>query len=132
MLQSSFKTATELGIPDVERNALVEVLFLLEGDCLKDKTMDAPRRLDMRLFKIEASCGTAACLCGWANIVSDGQAFPEVASGEDFKNRATPLPASLERLFGFNRTYSELWNITPGMAATALRRWLETGESEKW
>src|SRR5207302_1502235 len=69
MLARSFLSAVDLGISEVERDALIATLFAFERGEIDNFTM--------RHFREE--CGTPACICGWANHFSEGRAFAEVS-----------------------------------------------------
>ena len=72
MLASNFMAPSALGISEVEFDALVKVLGMLERGEIPDD------QFTMR--RIQHPCGTPACLCGWANHVSEGRAFPHAPS----------------------------------------------------
>ncbi len=114
MLAQNFKTAADLRIADVELDALIKVLGMLEREEI------APEQFNMCRY-----CGTACCLAGWAYIASGEIAFPEVADN-------TPRsPAhgndGLSTLF-CSRLGLGL-RATPSQAAIALRSYLTTGDA---
>jgi hypothetical protein len=118
MLANSFMTAEALGITKAEQRALVRVLGMFErGEISREQysigSLSAP------------SCGTPACIRGWARHVAPGtfQVTEE-------------HPAELRRLFFLlscedNRRVSSLPRFdprNPQQAAVALRNYLTTGE----
>ena len=80
MLAQNFKTAKELGLADVEVDALVTVLRMLEREDIK--------REEFHMGYVQHECKTPACICGWAYHISRGRAFPELF----------PLPSPLSPL----------------------------------
>jgi hypothetical protein len=120
MLARSFLPATALGISEVEREALIATLHAFERGEIDNFTM--------RHFR--ETCGTPACICGWANYFSDGRAFAEVSSMSGtraVKRLHGRLPRQLQLLFdiqGFPRQAG----ATPAQAATALSNYLTLGE----
>lgn len=139
MLAQNLKTAAELGINDVEHGALVTVLGMLErGELVHGKYPiakmfgRAPNEFNMAAtLDVEPDCGTIACLCGWAHLVSDRKAFAlffERTPGDDF-DAVYPMSAPLRRLFGIGARWGSLHNRMPEHAAIALRSYLTTGEA---
>lgn len=116
MLAQNFKTAAELGISEIEVDALIKVLGMLERGELTEQ--------EFSMDTILHDCGSPACLCGWANYVSGGRAFPEAPQTSRLYNR---LPAGAINLFLLSGWRSEWESITPSQAATALRSYLTTG-----
>jgi hypothetical protein len=120
MLARSFRSATDLGISEVERNALIATLFAFERGEIQNFTM--------RHFR--ETCGTPACICGWANFYSGGEAFAEVSNMSAtlaVKRLHARLPRQLQYLFdiqGMPRQSA----ATPAQAATALANYLTCGE----
>lgn len=134
MLAQNFMSAEALDLPTVERDALVAVLGMLErGDIAADTL-----RMDVLLHQVDG-CATVGCLCGWAHVVSHGTAFPELAATpargafvayflrDSLRRR---LPENVKRLFYFGAWSSEMAQITPPQAATALRNFLTTGDAQ--
>ena len=72
MLANNFMTPSALGISDVEFEALVKVLGMLERTEIPDE------QFTMR--RVQHPCRTPACLCGWANHVSAGRAAGAVGA----------------------------------------------------
>lgn len=68
MLANNFMTPSALGISDVEFDALVKVLGMLERREIPDD--------EFTMRRVQHPYRTPACLCGWANHVSGGRAFP--------------------------------------------------------
>ena len=122
MLAQSFKTAAELGLAQVEVQALIAVLRMLErGDISHDE-------FHMGHFKHE--CKTPACICGWAHHVSGGRAFPELTAKLGpmiVYRRFTESPAVIA-LFRLTSTRGSGGDITAAQAAVALRNYLTEGE----
>jgi hypothetical protein len=123
VLAQNFKTANELGLADVEVEALITVLRMLErGDI-------ARAQFHMGTFRHE--CRTPSCICGWAHYVSGDRAFPELSA-------AHHGPLMLYRRFGHSASIVELFRltaargsggeITPAQAAIAVRNYLTYGE----
>jgi hypothetical protein len=120
VLAQNFKTAKELGLAQVEVEALVIVLRMLErGDIAREQ-------LHMGRFRHE--CRTPACICGWAHYVSRGLAFSELASpcGPIILHRRASN--ALSELFRLTQTRGSGGGITPAQAAVALRNYLTHGE----
>jgi len=136
MLAQNFKTAADLGIKEVEFDALQTVLGMLErGELIYGKTPLAkqfrlPNEFNMAVVLDESDCGSIGCLCGWAHIVSGRQAFAELI-GRSWENEyevIQAVPANLRRLFRFGAIAGSLYDIKPEQAAVALRSFLTTGE----
>jgi hypothetical protein len=122
VLAQSFKTAAELGLAQVEVQALIAVLRMLErGDITHDE-------FHMGHFKHE--CKTPACICGWAHHVSGGRAFPELAAkvGPMIVYRRFNESPAVITLFRLTSTRGSGGDITPAQAAVALRNYLTEGE----
>jgi hypothetical protein len=129
MLANNFKTPSALGLREVEFEALVKVLGMLErGEILDDQ---------FTMRRVQHPCRTPACLCGWANYVSDGQAFPlqprapllPFASPSTYGPRWNVMPRPLLELFGYGgRPTDPVYAATPSQAAYALRSFLTRGE----
>jgi hypothetical protein len=133
MLAQNFMTASALGINDIQLDALIKVLGMLERSELEHTGVCQPVKNGFNMAEIlhENSCGTVACLCGWAHLVSDRKAFPQVENYLAERKRPgwSKLPKELFNLF-FNNTgrVSSLWNIDNSQAASALRNYLTTGK----
>jgi hypothetical protein len=133
MLANNFKTPAALGITELEFEALVKVLGMLERGEIPDD------QFTMR--RVQHPCRTPACLCGWANHVSAGRAFPLIeksrplamfASTKSYTPRWNELPQPVLRLFGYGgRADDAVYSATPPQAATALRSFLTHGEA-RW
>jgi hypothetical protein len=123
VLAQNFKTAKELGLANVEVEALVTVLRMLErGDIAREE-------FHMGHFRHE--CKTPACICGWAHHISRGRAFPELSSpyGPIMLYRRLNKPIS--ELFRLTEARGSGGEITPAQAAIALRSYLTHGET-RW
>ena len=132
MLANNFMTPSALGISDAEFDALVKVLGMLERGEIPDG--------EFNMRRVQHPCRTPACLCGWANYVSAGQAFPLYAPTRPtfFSNaggygpRWRDLPRQLLQLFGYGgRPTDPVYAATPSQAAIALRSYLTHGEA-RW
>lgn len=134
MLARNFKSAADLGISDVELGSLITVLGMLERDELVQGLYPmaiqarAPNEFNMAVTIENSSCGTIACLAGWAYSISGKQAFPEITKDDI---GAWRNDRNLRDLFGIGKTHSELCGVTPDQAATALRSYLTTGDA-RW
>jgi hypothetical protein len=120
MLARSFLSATDLGISDAERDALVATLFAFERGEIQNFTMRHLRE----------TCGTPSCICGWANYYSGGQAFVEVSSMSPtlaVKRLHARLPKQLQYLFDIQGIPSQS-GATQVQAAAALSNYLTFGE----
>jgi len=120
VLAQNFKSAEELGLAEVEVEALVTVLRMLErGDIAREQ-------FHMGQFRHE--CKTPACICGWAHHISRGRAFSELASacGPIILHRRAS--SALNDLFRLTQARGSGGEITPAQAAVALRNYLTHGE----
>src|SRR5690349_3894016 len=70
MLAQNFMKPEALGISESETAALIRVLGMLERGEIGEQ------HFDMSFY--QSHCGTIGCICGWANFVSKGKAFPEL------------------------------------------------------
>ena len=128
MLANNFMTPSALGISDVEFEALVKVLGMLERGEISDD------QFTMR--RVQHPCRTPACLCGWANHVSAGRAFPlqakpgvTVFSKTTYGPRWREMPRPVLELFGYGgRPTDPVYAASPPQAAIALRNFLTQGE----
>jgi hypothetical protein len=133
MLANNFKSPTDLGISDVEFESLVKVLGMLERREIAEDTFTMRR--------VQHPCRTPACLCGWANHVSGGRAFPLYAKPSrpwplpgavTYGPRWTALPRPVRELFGYGgRPTDPVYGATTSQAASALRSFLTHGEA-RW
>jgi hypothetical protein len=123
VLAQNFKTAKELGLADVELEALVRVLGMLErGDIAREE-------FHMGHFRHE--CRTPACICGWAHHISAGRAFPELTCQLGPMILYRRFSSSLVELFRLTAARGSGGEITPAQAAIALRNYLTHGEA-RW
>jgi hypothetical protein len=125
MLAQNFKTATDLGIQEIELESLVRVLGMLERGEIKSD------QFNMEVLR--HPCGTPACICGWANFVSEGVAFRMVKTGCDGQRMPDwdTLPRAIKVLFSYSTMAPGADDATPGQAALALRSYLTTGNA-RW
>lgn len=127
MLMQNLRTAAELDITELQRDALVKTLVLLETGKLvhvPETEMDYSKCVERRSrftghfnmmdVMFEHSCGTVACIKGTAELISG-----VIVQG----------PEALDELF-YTR-YMHGRDITPEQAATALRSYLTTGNA-RW
>lgn len=140
MLAQNFKTPADLEISDIEFESLVKVLGMLErGDLVYGKHPIAKQFRGANEFNMAATlnqhqdgphCGTVACICGWAHVVSDRRAFAQFFSStwETESEAVADMPINLRKLFRFGANLGSLFDITPEQAATALRNYLVLGE----
>lgn len=129
MLANNFKTPKALGISEIEFEALVQVLGMLERGEISDD------QFTMR--RVQHPCRTPACICGWANHVSGGRAFPlqpkprlsMIPTSETLSPRWNDFPKPVQNLFAFGgRATDPVYAATPSQAAIALRNFLTDGE----
>jgi hypothetical protein len=122
VLAQNFKTAKELGLADVELDALVTVLRMLEREDIK--------REEFHMGYVQHECKTPACICGWAYYISRGRAFPELSAQHGsfiLYRRLSDFPAIVD-LFRSTSARGSGGEITPAQAAIALRNFLTHGE----
>jgi len=132
MLAQNFKTAADLGIKDVELDALIKVLGMLERG-----EIDATH-FNMQSFLRQADCGTVGCICGWANHISRGRAFSEIGTRDELE-LFRRLSRSARLLFAMTSHEDDLAmerqnnavqdRAQPEHAAIALRSYLTTGDA---
>ena len=128
MLANNFMAPSALGLSDAEFESLVKVLGMLERGEITDE------QFTMR--RVQHPCRTPACLCGWANHVSGGRAFPlhekpgpMIFSRSTYGPRWREMPRPLQDLFGYGgRATDPVYAATPSQAAIALRSFLTVGE----
>jgi hypothetical protein len=132
MLANNFMAPSALGISDVEFESLVTVLGMLERGEIPDE------QFTMR--RVQHPCRTPACICGWANHVSGGRAFPLQPQSRSaifstvtsYGPRWHNLPRALRDLFGYGgRPTDPVYAATPAQAAIALRSFLTQGKA-RW
>jgi hypothetical protein len=123
VLAQNFMTATELGLANVEVEALVTVLGMLErGDIARE---------EFHMGRFRHQCRTPACICGWAHHISRGKAFPELSSPYGALILYRRLSTSVSALFRLTAARGSGGEITPVQAAVALRNYLTQGEA-RW
>lgn len=132
MLARSFLSHTDLGIAADERDILIRLLGMMErgevksapeafGENLADffGPIGAPTIFNMSsVIRTDLSCGTAACLLGWARFVSDQ---PELLSTSD-----SPIHPC-EPLF-YPHAMAAITCRDAAKGAQALANFLTTGE----
>lgn len=124
MLAQNFKTATDLGITEIEIESLIKVLGMLERGELNHAPSGEDPGFNMGAPHIQLSCGTVGCIAGWARYISGGEAFP-------WANRASAFQIggnSINELFVPSNYVAYLSRIRPDQAAIALRNFLTFGE----
>jgi hypothetical protein len=124
MLAQNFLDSHVLGISPAARTALIKVLGMLERDelhhCRRGDDI-RPNGFNLANHRVELTCGTVACIAGWADIVGRPYRL-------DLLRQAARKPA-LARLFA-PEDFS--WHaVTPDQAACALRNYLTIGDS-RW
>lgn len=125
MLANNFMTPHALGLNDVEFESLVKVLGMLERHEIEED------KFNMHVFRF--TCGTPACICGWAEYVSKGKAFPiEEIAGRAIPTGISSMSLKLRRLFGTadSDAPNAARNADRDTAAIALRSFLSTGHAE--
>lgn len=136
MLARSFLPAAELGISEIEQDALVRTLHMLERAeiawCGDTFVRFNGNGFSMATFGTKNECGTVACICGWAHLLSNGLAFPEVACDHASlsEHRMTKrLPQGARDLFAFIGWSGAMPSkVTVAQAAHALSNYLTIGE----
>lgn len=128
MLAQNFMTGTDLGIAEIERDALVKVLHMLECGELEFAGKGHPWQKDYRGFNLgpwpveRGDCGTVGCFVGWSHIV-DRRVFADRSYGW---THGYPQPF-YDLIFG-NGAPCKKEHIATGAAASALRNYLTTGD----
>ena len=124
MLAQNYKTASELGIRDIDQQALIKVLGMLErGEFIHWQTRWARKYIfNMNAPEVH-SCGSMGCIVGWAHYLSEG-AFTGASKYPNW-------PVGLKELYYPDESIKEIQDITVPEAAQALRNYLTTGES-RW
>jgi hypothetical protein len=151
MLAQNFKTAEDLRITDTELESLIKVLGMLERDefthypfynnisVFKIKEIiargfqpEGKKYLQMRGFLSDEGCGTAGCICGWAHLISNGKAFPELTIHGGVISLANRLSVEASELFLINGPFTayQRESVKPDQAAAALRNFLTTGHHQ--
>jgi hypothetical protein len=128
MLAQNFKTAADLGISEVELDALIKVLGMLErgelkhtesyGDLAYEAPLGAIVGFNMSSYYGEGTCGTVCCIAGWAEVVGR---LPRNSMAETANQGLSAL-----FLPGIGKC---LEDIRPDKAAIALRSYLTTGDA---
>ncbi len=144
MLARTFLTAEALGITDIQRDALIATLGMLErGELIHIQDREMPGYPDVNLpngevwftghfnmsyWSYKIGCGTIACLGGTSAMV----AGDEHLWGDHHVEDDVP-DGPLERLFmpGGLGLLDEWKDITTEQAAMALSNYLTTGEA-RW
>jgi hypothetical protein len=137
MLARSFKSAEELGMKEVERDALITVLGMMERGEIEDQKFNMNRYFFVKpLITVSwdnshpEDCRTPACICGWANHVSGGKAFPELVGGIGPGYR---LPDDARVLFNImhdsTMVVKKVRKATVSQTAIALASYLTTGKA---
>lgn len=134
MLARTLKSAVELGLNEIEYNALVRTLHALEDGEIKEELFK------MKTWHQCGPCGTTHCFAGWANHF-DNRAFPELTPIMEQQlsplkhfcivSNATMLmqrrvPKTLQKVFGLESPMTQCESVEYG--AAVLRKYLETGE----
>lgn len=132
MLAQNFMTAAELKLTDEHHAALRKALGALErGEAvhmpvLESSLVREPKPLagfNMYAFYSDAACGTAGCICGWAEYLGGLRPF----SLAEARRGNEPLAILFDPPeFGIK---IKMETVTASQAATALRSYLTTGEA---
>lgn len=137
MLARTVLSHEQLGITERERDLLLKVLNRLEANppphIKQDNAYscmwfdgDEPDGFNMTNIFSRASCGTAACLLGWA-LAFGGTKGQFALFGTGWDNNRT---AACQRLFCPTDVPKSQWDaITVEQGAQALRNYLATGEA---
>lgn len=119
MLAQNFKSAEELMISEDERNALIQVLGMLErNELVHCNPWHTSRRngFNMGIVWEEDDCGSIGCIYGWATALNKSATFLD------------PPPAVLKLfMFGDARRF----DMPTEEAAMGLRNFLTAG-SANW
>jgi hypothetical protein len=137
MLAQQFLSHDALGIEQVDRDALIAVLGMLERKELvhwRDPD-EAPisNGFNMAALISGRECGTVGCICGWAHVASRGRAFQALAASArapDWSESISRMPEALKDLFGFGLPDRQLCGRTVTQSAEALRNYLTTGDAQ--
>ncbi len=128
MLARSFMAAAELKIPELERDALIRVLHMLE----RDELVDVPRSripagikngFSMSVVGGERQCGTVGCIMGWCQVVARDQ---KMFMGMLYDRVCTTELYELF-MYGDQRRHK----VTTEQAARALSNYLTSGHA-RW
>jgi hypothetical protein len=126
MLARSFLTAADLGISEIEHDALIKVLHMLERGELKHRPDNPsistiPNAFSMGHWGRKEDCGSIGCIRGWARFVANDDTL-----------FARPVPDAVYGLFTVEDIHDKPWtDITPAEAAHAVSNYLTTGAS-RW
>lgn len=121
MLAQNFKTATDLGLSDIEFESLVKVLRMLECGDIKPHQFAMFTTGDMDWWNDQRlECGTPACICGWARHIS---------GSKPFRKNMDNYPVGLQSLFcmGSKSEGGPIDYHSTEEAALGLRNYLRTG-----
>jgi hypothetical protein len=129
MLARNVLSAEALGLTDVQLDALVAVLGMLErGELRWISSVANPAEargdfFNMGTVMAKWECGSVGCIVGWADAISSG-AFAGFLSHLDRRHRNPPL----FDLFTGGRY--DLRYISAAQAAAALRNYLANGRAD--
>jgi len=130
MLAQSFKAAEDLGLTDLQYDALRQTLVAMETGLVEHVKVDQMKtrragtvrgvigKFNMAFWRANMRCGTVACLGGTAEMISGTK------PGTLFGSLTSP---ALHELFHPSGGF-EWENISVDQAARALRNYLTTGE----
>ena len=137
MLAQQFLSHHALGIEQVDRDALVAVLGMLERKELVHwrNPDEAPisNGFNMAALISRRECGTIGCICGWAHVASRGRAFQALAASAhavDWSESIRCMPEALKDLFGFGLPDRQLCGRTVTQSAEAMRNYLTAGDAQ--
>ena len=124
MLAQNFLDPDLLGISPTAQAALIKVLGMLErGELHHCRRGDdiRPNGFNLANHRVELTCGTVACIAGWADIAARPRRLNLL--------RQAAKSAALADLFAPENLS---WHaVTPEQAACALRNYLTLGEA-RW
>lgn len=124
MAPREFKTARQLRIKQKEYNALVKVLYMLEGGELVDTRAVSPNSkppkngFNMGVEHLEIRCGTVACIGGWMAVFMNEDDPTYYVVKFLIEDSSSPL----KQLFWANTTAKS------AKAARTIRHFLRTGD----
>lgn len=122
MLSQNFLTPEQLDLTQEQRDALMKVLGMLERGEIQHRAVTVARHRDhvggLRYFNMtEWSCGTVACIGGWAEHVGG----VSMHYNRNIELHMLFFPHAIPRPWGA---------ITTEQAAAALRNYLTTGRAD--
>lgn len=121
-LKDQFKSASELGLNDLQYEGLIKVLDYFENTkVVHNKSIEEIEGMtfNMGIWRMQHSCGSVCCIGGSADALMTYPTHMTLYPQYE-------LPRECKRLF-----FDSLGNdTTPKQAAVALRGYLETGRTD--